>query len=96
MKTEELVEQFYSGDRSALDKLYRQNISYIHNIASEISKRSGLSISDDMFQYLEQVGAVEFIERLHEKKFDPAISKLQTYLYPFILGKMWRYIEEHY
>ena len=39
---------------------------------------------------------MEFIERVHVKKFDPKISKLQTYLYPFILGKMWRYIEEYY
>lgn len=96
MKTDELIKQYYNGDDTALDKLYRQNIGYIHNIAADISKRSGLKLSEDMQQDLEQVGALEFVERLREKKFDPAISKLQTYLYPFIFGKMWRYIEEYY
>ena len=96
MKTDELIKQYYNGDDTALDKLYRQNIGYIHNIAADISKRSGLKLSEDMQQDLEQVGVLEFVERLREKKFDPAISKLQTYLYPFIFGKMWRYIEEYY
>lgn len=96
MKTDELIKQYYSGDDTALDKLYRQNIGYIHNIVTDISKRSGLKLSEDMQQDLEQVGALEFVERICEKKFDPAISKLQTYLYPFIFGKMWRYIEEYY
>ena len=45
---------------------------------------------------MEQVGALELIELVREKKFDPEICKLQKYLYPFILGKMWRYIEEYY
>ena len=96
MKTDELIKQYYNGDDTALDKLYRQNIDYIHNIAADISKRSGLKLSEDMQLDLEQVGALEFVERLREKKFDPAISKLQTYLYHFIFGKMWRYIEEYY
>ena len=94
MKTDKLIEQYYNGDDTALDILYRQNIGYIHNIAADISKRSGLKLSEDMQQDLEQVGALEFVERLREKMFDPTISKLQTYLYPFIFGKMWRYIEE--
>ena len=96
MKTDELIKQYYNGDDTALDMLYRQNTNYIHNIVADISKRSGLKLSDDMQQDLEQVGALEFVERLREKKFDPAISKLKTYLYPFIFGKMWRYIEEYY
>lgn len=96
MKTDELFRQYYNGNDTALDKLYRQNIGYIHNIVTDISKRSGLKLSEDIQQDLEQVGALEFIELVREKKFDPEISKLQTYLYPFILGKMWRYIEEYY
>lgn len=96
MKTDKLIEQYYSGDDAALDTLYRQNMVYIHNIVADISKRSGLKLSEDIQQDLEQVGALEFIELVREKKFDPEISKLQTYLYPFILGKMWRYIEEYY
>ena len=96
MKTDKLIEQYYNGDNTALDKLYRQNTNYIHNIVADISKRSGLKLSEDMQQDLEQVGALEFVERLREKKFDPTVSKLQTYLYPFIFGKMWRYIEEYY
>lgn len=96
MKTEKLIEQYHNGDDTALDTLYRQNIGYIHNIVADISNRSGLKLSEDMQQDLEQVGALEFVERIREKKFDPTISKLQTYLYPFIFGKMWRYIEEYY
>lgn len=96
MKTDELIKQFYNGDESALGKLYRQNINFIHNIVTDISKRSGLKLSEDIQQGLEQVGALEFIERIREKKYAPEISKLQTYLYPFILGKIWRYIEEYY
>lgn len=96
MKTDDFVKLYYDGDDSALDKLYSQNTNYIHNIVTDISKRSGLKLSEDIQQDLEQVGALEFIERIREKKFDPEISKLQTYLYPFILGKMWRYIEEYY
>ncbi len=96
MKTDDLIKQYYNGNDSALDKLYRQNITFIHNIVTALSKRSGLKLSEDIQHDLEQVGALEFIERVREKKFDPEISKLQTYLYPFILGKMWRYIEEYY
>ena len=96
MKTDKLIEHYYNGDDTALDKLYRQNIGYIHKIVADISKLSGLKLSEDMQQDLEQVGALEFVERVREKKFDPAISKFQTYLYPFIFGKMWRYIEEYY
>ncbi|MBQ6212118.1 MAG: hypothetical protein IJJ57_04385 [Ruminococcus sp.] len=96
MKTDDLIKQYYNGDDSALDKLYRQNITFIHNIVTALSKRSGLKLSEDIQQDLKQVGALEFVERVREKKFDPTISKLQTYLYPFILGKMWRYIEEYY
>ena len=96
MKTDDLMELYYNGDDSVLDMLYRQNIGFIHNIVTDISKRSGLKLSEDIQQDLEQVGALEFIERVREKKFNPEISKLQTYLYPFIFGKMWRYIEEYY
>lgn len=96
MKTDELIKRYYKGDDSALDKLYKQNISFIHNIVTDISKRNGLKLYEDIQQDLEQVGALEFIERVREKKYDPEISKLQTYLYPFIFGKMWRYIEEYY
>ena len=96
MKTDDLMELYYNGDDSVLDMLYRQNVGYIHNIVTDISKRSGLKLSEDIQQDLEQVGALEFVECLCEKKFDPTVSKLQTYLYPFIFGKMWRYIEEYY
>lgn len=95
MKTDDLI-KYYNGYDSALNKLYRQNTNFIHNIVTDISKRSGLKLSEDIQQDLEQVGALKFIERVREKKFDPEISKLQTYLYLFILGKMWRYIEEYY
>lgn len=96
MKTDELIRRYYDGDDSAIDKLYRQNTSFIHNIINDISKRSGLKLSEDIHQDLEQVGELEFLERLREKKYAPEISKLHTYLYPFIFGKMWRYIEEYY
>lgn len=53
MKTDELIKQYYSGDDKALDRLYRQNIGYIHNIVADIAKRSGLKLSEDMQQDLE-------------------------------------------
>lgn len=48
MKAGDLIKLYYDGDDSALDKLYSQNTNYIHNIVTEISKHSGLKLSEDI------------------------------------------------
>ena len=95
MTNEELVKQFYDGDKAALHTLYEQNTGFIHNTVTTIAKRYRSFIySRDTLDDLFQIASLEFIERLMSKLYDPDEAMLLTYIKPYIEEKVRDYIIE--
>ncbi|NLT09350.1 MAG: sigma-70 family RNA polymerase sigma factor [Ruminococcus sp.] len=93
MTNEELVKQFYDGDKYALHTLYEQNTSFIHDTVNAIVKRYRSFIySRDTLDDLFQIASLEIIERLSRKEYDPDISTVLTYVKPYIVEKVTDYI----
>ena len=93
MTNEELVKQFYDGDKYALHTLYEQNTGFIHDTVNAIIKRYRSFIySRDTLNDLFQIASLEFIERLSKKEYDPDISTVLTYIKPYIEEKVTDYI----
>lgn len=85
MTNEELVKQFYDGDKAALHALYEQNTGFIHETVNAVAKRYRSFIhSKDTLDDLFQIASLEFIERLMSKLYDPDISAFLTYIKPFM------------
>ena len=85
MTNEELVKQFYDGDKAALHALYEQNTGFIHETVNAVAKRYRSFIhSQDTLDDLFQIASLEFIERLMSKFYDPDTSAFLTYIKPFM------------
>ena len=95
MTNEELVKQFYNGDKAALHTLYEQNTAFIHDTVNTVAKRYRSFIySRDTLDDLFQIASLEFIERLMSKQYAPDEAMLLTYIKPFIEEKVRNYIIE--
>lgn len=95
MTNEELVKQFYNGDKAALHTLYEQNTAFIHDTVNTVAKRYRSFIySRDTLDDLFQIASLEFIERLMSKQYAPAEAMLLTYIKPFIEERVRDYIIE--
>ena len=95
MTNEELVKQFYDGDKAALHTLYEQNTGFIHDTVNDVAKRYRSFIySRDTLDDLFQIAALEFIERLMSMIYKPDEAMLLTYIKPFIEEKVRDYIIE--
>lgn len=85
MTNEELVKQFYDGDKAALHALYEQNTGFIHETVNAVAKRYRSFIhSQDTLDDLFQIASLEFIERLMSKLYVPYTSAFLTYVKPFM------------
>jgi len=95
MTNEELIKQFYDGDKHALHTLYEQNTGFIRDTVGDVAKRYHSFIySRDTLDDLFQIASLEFIERLSRKEYDPDISTVLTYIKPYIEVKVTDYIVE--
>ena len=106
MTNEELIRQYYDGDETALDNLYRRNIGLIKKIAEEAAGEFNClqrdndrpeyfsaytnTILDDLFGE----GVLEFLTRIKNREYDESRAKLTTYLYPHLKGRMTRWLEQ--
>lgn len=80
MTNEELVKQFYNGDKAALHTLYEQNTGFIHDTVNTVAKRYRSFIySRDTLDDLFQIALLEFIERLMSKQYMPDDTMLQRH-----------------
>ena len=85
MTNEELIKQFYDGDKAALHALYEQNTGFIHETVNAVVKRYRSFIhSQDTLDDLFQIASLEFIERLMSKLYVPDTSAFLTYIKPFM------------
>ncbi|WP_303821880.1 sigma-70 family RNA polymerase sigma factor [Ruminococcus flavefaciens] len=85
MTNEELVKQFYDGDKAALHTLYEQNTGFIHETVNTVAKRYRSFIhSRDTLDDLFQIASLEFVEQLMSKHYDPDTSAFLTYIKPFM------------
>lgn len=107
MTNEELLQQYKVGDTSVLEQLYEQNVGLINRIAEKclmdfgyLSKgttapQKAASYVDELRQELCSEGALVFLDKIQSGAYEPSQGKLTTYLYPFIRGAMYRWLEQH-
>lgn len=95
MTNEELIKQFYEGNKHVLHTLYEQNSGFIHDTVRAVAKRyCSFIYSRDTLDDLFQIASLEFIERLSKMEYDPNISSVLTYIKPYIDEKLTDYIVE--
>ena len=103
MTNEGLMEQISAGNVDAADLLYRQNANLIRSIAEECAatfgclQRTGkqfIAYTEDILQDLCGEGTIVFCERIRSGEYNPTQGKLTTYLYPYIRGAMYRWLEQ--
>lgn len=106
MTNEELLQQYKDSDASALEQLYEQNVGLIKRTAEKclmdfgyLSKDTttpwkAASYVDELRQELCGEGALVFLNEIQSGTYDPSQGKLTTYLYPFIRGAMYRWLEK--
>ena len=93
MSNEELMERFYAGDDTALDKLYSHNVAYIHRLVKEILHKYEQYISVDVERKeLFQIASIEFVERIKKKEYNAEKGKLLTYITPYLKASMLNYM----
>lgn len=107
MTNEELLQQHMDGDASALEQLYEQNIGLIKRIAEKCLMDFGYLSQDagdsgnaashigELRRELFSEGALAFFEQIQSGTYDPSRGKLTTFLYPFIKGAMYRWLERY-
>jgi len=95
MTNEELTERYYDGDRHALHELYEQNIGYFKTLAKSVYYLYCDYIHDEgLMDDLEQIAALEFIERMIKREYKPERGKVLTYITPYIEEKLLDHIAE--
>ena len=107
MTNEELLRQYYAGDDSAFETLYKRNIGFIKKIAVEAAtdfhcvqhqttgKEKYTAYTDIILNDLCAEGAAEFWDRIQRREFDERKAQLTTYLYPHLKGRMYRWLEQN-
>lgn len=107
MTNEELLRQYYDGDDSAFEKLYKRNVGFIKKIAVEAAadfhcvqhqttgKEKYTAYTDTILNDLYAEGATEFWDRIQRREFDERRALLTTYLYPHLKGRMYRWLEQN-
>ena len=107
MTNEELLQRHMNGDGSALEQLFEQNTGLIKRIAEKCLMDFGYLSQDagdsgnaashigELRQELFSEGALAFFEQIQSSTYDPSRGKLTTFLYPFIKGAMYRWLEQY-
>ena len=107
MTNEELLREYYAGDNSVFETLYKRNLGFIKKIAVEAaadfhcvqyqstSKKKYTAYTDTILNDLCAEGAAEFWDRIQRREFDGSRAQLTTYLYPHLKGRMYRWLEQN-
>ena len=95
MTNEELYWKIQVGDSGSFEQLYRQLENFIRAIALDVARRFGCtdSVASSLLEDLCAEGNLELWERLQAGGYDEGIGKLTTWLYPYLRGRMYRYLE---
>lgn len=95
MTNEELIRRYYSDhDEDALMQLYEQNMDLLWSIARKSAKAFGCDGSDVLDDLVSE-GVLAFSEVIYRGGYDETKGKLTTYVYPFIKGAMYRWLEKN-
>lgn len=95
MTNEELLRKYYAEhDEDALAQLYEQNMDLFWSIARKSAKAFGCDGSDVQDDLVCE-GILAFSEVIYKGSYDEAKGKLTTYVYPFIKGAMYRWLEKN-
>ena len=94
MTNEELYGQARAGCADAFEQLCGQLANFIRSIALEACRHFGCSDSAaaSLLEDLCAEGCLELWERIRSGGYDERGGKLTTYLYPFLRGRMYRYL----
>ena len=106
MTNEILAIKFQNGDESVFEKLYNKNKAFIRSIAIDVASSFNcyktINDSKKMTDYtknllaeLQCVGDLAFYSVLKSGKYNPEQAQLTTYIYPFIKGEMFRFMESN-
>lgn len=95
MTNEELYWKVRGGDADAFERLYGQLENFIRAIALDAARRFGCTdaAASSLLEDLCAEGNLELWERLQSDGYDEHSGKLTTWLYPFLRGRMYRYLE---
>ena len=95
MTNEELLRKYYAEhDEDALAQLYEQNMDLLWSIARKSAKAFGCDGSDVLDDLVSE-GILAFSEVIYKGSYDEVKGKLTTYVYPFIKGAMYRWLEKN-
>ena len=95
MTNEELHQKVRDGDDDAFDQFYCQLENFIRAIALDAARRFGCTdaAASSLMEDLCAEGNLEMWERIQAGGYDEHAGKLTTWLYPFLRGRMYRYLE---
>lgn len=95
MTNEELYRRIQVGDTGAFDQLYGQMEKFIRSIALDAARHFGCAdaAATPLLEDLCAEGNLELWERIQVGGYDEEAGKLTTWLYPFLRGRMYRYLE---
>ena len=84
-----------AGESDAFERLHKQLANFIRPIALESCRHFGCTdvVFTPLLEDLRAEGGLELWERIHNGGYDERVGKLTTYLYPFLRGRMYRYLE---
>ena len=95
MTNEELLRKYYAEhDEDALAQLYEQNMDLFWSIARKSAKAFGCAESEVLDDLVSE-GVLAFSEVIYRGGYDETKGKLTTYVYPFIKGAMYRWLEKN-
>lgn len=95
MTNEELYQKVQGGDVDTFEQLYGQLENFIRAIALDAARSFGCkdAAAVTMMEDLCAEGNLELWERIQTGGYDEHAGKLTTWLYPFLRGRMYRYLE---
>ena len=95
MTNEELYQKVRGGDADAFERLYGQLENFIRAIALDAARKFGCkdAATVTLLEDLCAEGSLELWDRLQAGGYDEEAGKLTTWLYPFLRGRMYRYLE---
>lgn len=102
MTNEELM-RIYNADpengEEVIMQLYEQNVDLIWDIANKSAEAFGCldstTYSQNIREELTSEGTLAFLEAISGGKYKESLGKVTTYVYPFIKGAMYRWLEQN-
>lgn len=102
MTNEELM-RIYNADpengEEIIMQLYEQNVDLIWDIANKRAEAfeclDSTAYSQSIREELASEGTLAFLEAISSGKYKESLGKVTTYVYPFIKGAMYRWLEQN-